>query len=168
VTGVGGPEDFCAEVYPRLAASLTLHVGDRHVAEELAQEALLRAVARWRRLAHHPSPVAWTYRVAFNLATSRFRRDAAVRRAAARLAAAPAIDGVDPTTRLAVRAAVAALPPRQRAAVVLRYFADLSVEEAAAALGCAPGTVKSLTHHGVTALRTALGDALDVEVGDRG
>ena len=160
------PEAFCAEVYPRLAASLTLHVGDRHLGEELAQEALLRAVARWRQVQHHPAPVAWAYRVGFNLATSRFRREAAGRRASERLRGrATEIDGGDDhATRIAVREAVAALPPRQRAAVVLRYFADLSVDDTAAALGCAPGTVKSLTHHGLAALRSALGDALDVEV----
>jgi RNA polymerase sigma-70 factor (sigma-E family) len=170
VGDVQDPEAFCAEVYPRLAASLTLHVGDRHVGEELAQEALLRAVARWRHLQRHPAPVAWVYRVGFNLATSRFRRDAVGRRAAERLRARANDDrtGDDPATRLAVRDAVAALPPRQRAAVVLRYFADLSIDDAAEALGCAPGTVKSLTHHGLAALRTALGDAIDVEVGDRG
>jgi RNA polymerase sigma-70 factor (sigma-E family) len=166
VAAVQDPEAFCAEVYPRLAASLALHVGDRHLGEELAQEALLRAVARWRQLERHPSPVAWAYRVGFNLAASRFRRDAAGRRAAARLGPPRerSDDGPDPATRLAVRDAVAALPPRQRAAVVLRYFADLSVDDAAEALGCAPGTVKSLTHHGIAALRESLGDALELEV----
>jgi RNA polymerase sigma factor (sigma-70 family) len=66
----------------------------------------------------------------------------------------------DVTDALAVRAAVAALPPRQRAAVVLRYFADLSVDQTAAVLGCAPGTVKSLTSQAIASLR----DRFEVEV----
>jgi RNA polymerase sigma factor (sigma-70 family) len=54
---------------------------------------------------------------------------------------------------VAVRAAVAALPPRQRAAIVLRYFADLSVRVTAAVMGCAEGTVKALTSKAISALR---------------
>jgi RNA polymerase sigma factor (sigma-70 family) len=55
-----------------------------------------------------------------------------------------------------VRAALASLPPRQRATLVLRYYCDLSVEETAKELGCTPGTVKSQTAKGLSALRRAL------------
>jgi RNA polymerase sigma factor (sigma-70 family) len=56
------------------------------------------------------------------------------------------------------------LPDRQRAAIVLRYFADLSVRDTASALGCAEGTVKSLTSQAITALRRCLVDVeLEVE-----
>jgi RNA polymerase sigma factor (sigma-70 family) len=55
---------------------------------------------------------------------------------------------------VAVRSAVAALPPRQRAALVLRYYGGLSLAETAETLGCAEGTVKSLTHKAIAALRT--------------
>jgi RNA polymerase sigma factor (sigma-70 family) len=55
---------------------------------------------------------------------------------------------------------VAALPRRQRAALVLRYFSDLSVDRTAEVLGCAPGTVKSLTSQAIASLR----DRFEVEV----
>lgn len=70
----------------------------------------------------------------------------------------------DEADRLAVRAAVADLPERQRAALVLRYYVDLPVAEVADVLGCAPGTVKSLTHKAVEGLRRALGDETVEEI----
>ncbi len=57
---------------------------------------------------------------------------------------------------LDLRAALACLPPRQRATVVLRYFCDLSVEEAARTLGCSTGNVKSQTARGIDTLRRLL------------
>jgi DNA-directed RNA polymerase specialized sigma24 family protein len=62
----------------------------------------------------------------------------------------------DPVTRVVVRAALAEVPPRQRAALVLRYYCDLSVEETAEVLRCSPGTVKSQTARGLAALRRGL------------
>ena len=55
-----------------------------------------------------------------------------------------------------IRAALASLPPRQRATLVLRFYCDLPVEQTAAELGCTPGTVKSQTAKGLSALRRAL------------
>jgi RNA polymerase sigma-70 factor (ECF subfamily) len=72
---------FCALVRPSLVGALALHCGDRGVAEELAQEALARTWERWTKVRRMPNPFAWTYRVAFNLATSWFRRRAAETRA---------------------------------------------------------------------------------------
>jgi RNA polymerase sigma factor (sigma-70 family) len=105
------------------------------------------------------SPEAWAFRVAFNLAASRFRRGAAERRARARLGP-PDDHATDHADAVAVRQAVAALPRRQRAALVLRYFADLPVDRTAEVLGCAPGTVKSLTSQAIASLR----DRFEVEV----
>jgi RNA polymerase sigma factor (sigma-70 family) len=115
---------FCARVRPRLVGALALHCGDRGAAEELAQEALARAWERWAQVRQMQNPSAWTYRVAFNLATSRFRRRAAESRARQRsMPVAPALP--DHAQAVAVRAAVAALPPRRRTALVLRYYLDL-------------------------------------------
>jgi len=62
-----------------------------------------------------------------------------------------------------VRAALANLPPRQRATLVLRFYCDLPVEQTARELGCTPGTVKSQTAKGLTALRGALGSIMAEE-----
>jgi DNA-directed RNA polymerase specialized sigma24 family protein len=86
------------------------------------------------------------------------RRSAWTRRVAL-FSAYPELPGApdpDPDTRLDVRAALASLPPRQRATLVLRFYCDLPVEQTAAELGCTPGTVKSQTAKGLSALRRAL------------
>ena len=93
--------------------------------------------------------------MAFNLAKSGFRRLRVARRVAALCDGAAASDS-DPTDAITVRSAVAALPPRQRAAVVLRYFNDLSVADTAEILGCADGTVKALTSQALATLRSRL------------
>jgi RNA polymerase sigma factor (sigma-70 family) len=149
-----GPERFCAEVGPRLVGSLTLYCGDRLLAEEFAQEALARAVERWARVGRMVAPEAWTYRTAFNLARSSFRRAAAERRARARLprAAAPMPDAAD---AIAVRDAVRALPPRQRQVIIARYYLGLDVAETARVLGCRDGTVKAHTFKALSNLRAA-------------
>lgn len=151
---------FCEAEHPRLVGTLSLYCGRSDLAEEFAQEALERACMRWDQVAAMDRPGAWVHRVAINLANSRFRRFAAERRAYRQHG--PSRDSYPPTDVAAaqeVRAAVAQLPPRTRAAIVLRYFADMSIAEAAEAMGCAEGTVRSLTHKGLTALR----GRLDVE-----
>lgn len=169
--GVGDPLGvvaFCERMHPRLVGALALHLGDRDTAEEVAQEALARAWERWPAVSGMASPDGWVFRVALNLAASRRRRRAAERRARARVEAWPLDKGLGPdaSDALVVRQAVASLPDRQRAAVVLRYFADLPVVEVAAVLGCAEGTVKSLTSQGIEGLRRRLGASLDEEVVD--
>lgn len=99
-------------------------------------------------------PEAWTFRVAFNLSNSAFRRRVAERRALTRIGATAAdLEPAEPAGRLVVRAAVARLPRRQRSALILRYFVDRSVEESARVMRCAPGTVKSLTSQALASLR---------------
>jgi RNA polymerase sigma factor (sigma-70 family) len=69
--------------------------------------------------------------------------------------------GTDPETSLDMQAAIAGLPPRQRATLILRFYCDLSVEQAAQVLGCTPGTVKSQTAKALGSLRIALGGGAD-------
>lgn len=163
-----GATAFCERLRPRLVGALGLHTGDRGVAEELAQEALARAWARWPKVQALDRPETWTYRVAFNLARSRWRRRGAERRAnqrsANRAADPPAPDH---GSVMAVREAVATLPERQRRAVVCRFYADLSVAETADALRCAEGTVKALTHKAVAALREAIDDEVELDELDK-
>lgn len=147
---------FCHAVRPVLVGAMALYTGQPELAEELAQETLLRVCGDWPRVRRMEHPEAWAHRVALNLAHSWFRR----RRIEARLARRRSEDveavATDLAAAVVVRDAVAALPTRQRQAVVLRYFADLPVEQTAAAMGCAAGTVKALTHQGIGTLRTAL------------
>ena len=154
----GSAEELCRRVHPRLVKSLALFCGDESAAEELAQEALIRAWDRWPSVSQMSSPEGWVFRVAFNLATSRARRRAVEARALAAAAAAGPPGAPDVDEAIVVRGAVAALPPRERAAIVLRYFADLPVKEVAAVMGCQPGTVKSLTSHAMTHLDRLLRD----------
>jgi RNA polymerase sigma factor (sigma-70 family) len=151
---------FCEEQIPRLVGALTLYCGDRAVAEELAQEALARAVQHWRKIATSDQREGWVYRVAINLANSRFRRKLAERRANQRISAgqATAEREVDVATTLVVRHAVAELPPRQRAAITLRYYLDLPVGDVAQIMECPESTVKSLTRRGLQRLGQKLED----------
>jgi len=149
------PASFCHALQGRLLGSLVLFCGDRALAEEIAQEALARAIERWDRVGAMASPEAWTYRTAFNVARSWASRRRTERRAYERAAGRAHPPLPDDTAAVAVRAAVAALPPRQRAAVVARFYAGLTVAEAAQALGCAEGTVKALVHKAILNLRRA-------------
>jgi RNA polymerase sigma factor (sigma-70 family) len=152
--------EFCDREYPRLVRALSLYCGHREVAEELAQEALVRAIERWPSVQAMRSPGGWVQRVAFNLARSSFRRRVAERRANARSESGETGTHLDPDaeTALVVRQAVAALPPRQRTVVIMRFYLDHPVETAAAALGLSPSATTSLTHRALQRLSHTLGD----------
>jgi RNA polymerase sigma factor (sigma-70 family) len=145
---------FCERVRPRLVGMLSLYCGDPAVAEEHAHEAIIRVWENWDAVKAMSSPEAWTLRVALNGVTSVFRRRLAERRALVKIAGRQAEphtnNGVD---EVDVRKAVAALPRRQKMVVVLRYYLDMSIEDTASFMGCAPGTVKSLTSKALAALR---------------
>lgn len=153
-------EQFCTRAYPRLVAALTHYCGDVHLGEELAQEALVVACRRWATLAALEDPVAWTYRVGVNRANSWYRRRRAERRAREREIGADRGAHRDPDSadRVAVRRALDDLTPKQREAVLLRYFLDLSAEQTAELTGLSPGAVRGLTHRALVALR----DSLDI------
>lgn len=149
--------EMCQREHARLVGLLALYVGDRAIAEELAQETLARLHQHWPRVRSLDSPRAWLWTAGLNLAGSWWRRRHATQRAARRAGTARE---PEPTDVLAVRAAVAALQPRQRSALILRYYAGLSIDETAAALGCAPVTVRSLIHSAINSLRLTL-DVVD-------
>ncbi len=151
-------EEFFRERYGEVVRSMRLLVGDHARAEELAQEAFARACRRWRRVRTLDRPVAWVYVVATNEARRGWRRD---QRAQSDVSMRPApLDDATAalTTALDVRAALAQLTERQRAAVVLRFLADLPIAEIAEVMDCAPGTVKATLHQALARMRVELED----------
>lgn len=147
-------QDFCRTEFPRLVGALTLYLGSNDAAEELAQEALVRAFQRWKRIRAMDNPGAWVHHVALNLATSHWRRARAERRARARLAEGRETSSLDSLVDVAaVRAEVKELPRAERTILILRFFVELSVAEVSEVTGRPEGTVKRLTHEAITRLR---------------
>lgn len=144
---------FCEAQFPRLVGALGLYCGDRHVAEDLAQEALARVCRDWTKVKRLDAPEAWVHRVAINLAHSYFRRRAAEKRAAKRMEdVASRSMQAPPSDRVELLDAIRRLPHRQRSAVILRYYLGLTIPEVAQTLDCPEGTVKTLIHRGVRGL----------------
>jgi RNA polymerase sigma-70 factor (sigma-E family) len=140
-----------------LRTAVLLCGGDVHAGEDLLQQALFKVAVRWR--AAQGSPTAYTRATLVNLAHDRRRR---LGRRPAETSWTPSADSAgtpdadDAIARDVVVSALRELPDRQRIAVVLRYWEDLSVEETAQLMDCSPGTVKSNASRGLDRLRTLL------------
>ena len=137
----------------RLAYLLT---GDRAVAEDLVQEAFVRFVGRLRFLRDPDAFEPYLRRTIVNLSKNHFRRRAVEREYLAREGPRAEDVSTDPdvVTHDSLRSALLRLPPRQRSALVLRYFEDLPEATIAELLRCRPATVRSLVARGLEALRT--------------
>ena len=164
---LSGFEDFFRTEYPQLVTLLVAVTGSRAVAEDLAQEALLRAHVRWERIARYDKPGAWVRRVALNLASNHGSRRRSEGRALERLGrqrpAEPyAYADVHPIEADDFWALVRRLPSRQAAAIALYHLDDRPVAEVALILGCAEGTAKAHLHRG----RAALAALLDLDQED--
>jgi RNA polymerase sigma-70 factor (sigma-E family) len=141
----------------RLAYLLT---GDRALAEDLAHEAFIRCVGRFRHLRDEAAFGPYLRRAIVNLHTSMLRRRSLERAYVERergVASAHTTSLPDVGAREDLWRALRALPPRQRAALVLRYYEDLSELDAAEALGCSVPALKSLVARGGEALRKRIG-----------
>lgn len=139
----------------RLVRTAYLLTGDAGEAEDLAQTALAKVYASWRRVARADNPDAYLRRVLVNASVSRSRR----KRVPQSLShSPPEVPVSDQTDRVLVRsvlvAALGRLPRGRRTAVVLRYWEDLSESEAAQAMGCSVGTVRSQAYKGLAQLRS--------------
>ena len=149
-------QEFVRARWSHLVRTAYLLTGDAHHAEDLTQTALAKAYRSWRRVARADNPEAYVRRMLVSCNSDRFRK----RRVAEALTAAPpetagrdaGYAGVD--ERSALLGALAQLPPKQRAVVVMRYWEDLSEAEVADVLGCSVGTVKSQASKGLAKLRT--------------
>lgn len=163
-------EEFTAYVTARmvwLRRVAYLLCQDWHRADDLVQSAITRLYLHWRKAsaAENVDGYARTVLVRVFLAEQRGGWRQRVR--VVERIPDEAAESADHAGRIDLRAALAALPPRQRAAVVLRFYCDLSIEQAADVLGCSAGTVKSQTARGLDALRRALEPARDLAEGER-
>lgn len=157
--GAARDDDFTAYVTAgagRLRRTAYLLCGDWHRAEDIVQTALVRLYASWSRI-HDPTAVdAYTRQVIVRVFLDERRRSWRRELPTERLpdAAVPESHAVE--DRMVVVAALARVPARQRAVLVLRFWEDLPVTETARLLGCSEGTVKSQTSRGLAHLRAAL------------
>ncbi|MFE9024170.1 SigE family RNA polymerase sigma factor [Streptomyces sp. NPDC007808] len=136
-----------------LKTAVLLTGGDRHAAEDLLQNALIKAAGRWQRV---DEPEAYVRQILYRQQISRWRLK--WRRRELTVAEPPETGaGADSASaaelRLLMRGALARLTVRQRTVLVLRYFEDLPEAEVARILGCSVGTVRSTTHRSLARLR---------------
>jgi RNA polymerase sigma-70 factor (ECF subfamily) len=155
-----GFDAFYAAQFRRLTSQLCAYLGDLAEAQDVVQEAFTRAWPRWETISQYDDPAGWVRRVAWNLATSRWRR----LRTAAQFAAQQRQQVVPDLSPgwVDVCRALANLPQHHRRAVVLHYFAGLSVAEIALECQVAQNTVKSWLHRGRAALSGVLGVSEEV------
>jgi RNA polymerase sigma-70 factor (sigma-E family) len=140
----------------RMAFRLT---GDHHAAEDLVQSALARTYLAWGGIRDKSLLDAYVRRAMVNEHTTWWRRPWRRReRSTAVLPEHGAVDQQGFASRDGVLELIATLPPRQRAAVVLRYYEDLSQVETALVLGCSVGTVKSQVSRALATLRVRLAE----------
>jgi RNA polymerase sigma-70 factor (sigma-E family) len=148
--------DFAHSRWPRLVRLGYGLTRDRGLAEDLAQTTLANAYASWSRVRKADDPDAYLRRILLNSYRAGFRK----RRVAEQLSdAVPDLAVADPLgqhgDRTAVLAAVAALPPKQREVVLLRFWLDLTEIQVATTLGCSVGNVKSQTARALAKLRVS-------------
>jgi RNA polymerase sigma-70 factor (sigma-E family) len=154
---------FAVEHAPRLRRTAYLYCGDWHLAEDLMQSALTKIYRSWSRVQKDESLANYSRTVLLRTWLDEKRRpwrrseqseaDVPERRDEAR---GPADSPERLWARDLVHQGLLRLPPRQRAVVVLRYFDELSVAEAAEVMGCSEGTVKSQTARGLETLRASV------------
>lgn len=151
-------EDFVAARLPALLRFGRVLTGNSAAAEDLVQTALTKSYPKWNRI-EASDPEGYVRRVMANTHASWWRRP--FRERPQEELPERAGTGPDPYVGVELRdamwRALGQLSPRQRAALVLRYYEDLSIAEIAEALGCRVGTVKSLISRGLAGLRVATG-----------
>ncbi len=163
---------FAEGAAPRLRRTAFLLCGDWHTAEDLTQTALAKVFVAWRRIAHEYGAHAYANRTLVNTYLAQRRRKRVTESLSGWFpgrGGGPDVPGSGPAPelRLVLLDALAELPPRARAVVVLRYWEDLSIEQAADILGCSPGNVKSQSARSLEKLRGLLGSSFTEYAGLR-
>ena len=150
-----GFEDFVSREQAALLRLAVLLAGDRGHAEDLVQTALMRTYRHWDRVSGRGDPTAYVRRAVVTAHTSWRRRLPSTEQVVESVPDRPGpVDPRDDDEEL--RAALRTLPPRMRAAVVLRYYADLSEQQTAEAMGCSASAVNTQTARGLARLRVLL------------
>ena len=149
--------EYAAARTPWLRKVAFLLCQDWHRADDLVQAGLTRLYVHWHRVSGVDNVDGYARAVLVNVFLAEQRTTWWKRVTLRRESPDTAVAAIDVDASVDLRGALAALPPRQRAAIVLRYYCDLSVEQVAEALDCAPGTVKSQTSRGLETMRDALG-----------
>ncbi|MFE2724795.1 SigE family RNA polymerase sigma factor [Kitasatospora sp. NPDC059327] len=145
---------FIVGAWPRLLRTAYLLAGEQYAAEDLVQSAAEKACAAWGKVRRADDPYAYVRRILVNQHARRFRRRLPELLVNAVPETAGEEDGFARSDqRSALLAALATLPPRQREAVVLRHWEDLSDSQAAVAMGCSVGAVRSQAAKGIARLR---------------
>ncbi len=146
-------EEFYTARREHLARSLAMTLGNRDLGLEATDEAFTRAYQHWEKVRTYENPSGWVYRVGLNWARTKLRRS---KREIPSIYMESAIEHfveVEP----GLDAAMAKLPEKHRAVVVLRYYMDWSLEEIAQALRVPKGTVKSRLHRAIANLQQEIG-----------
>jgi RNA polymerase sigma-70 factor (ECF subfamily) len=151
-------EAFYLREFPAMVTLAYAVSRSRSGAEDLAQEAMVRAHRNWDRISTYDKPGAWVRRVTYNLAVSALRRTAAEVRARIRLGGNQPLPEPDEGPDQRVWQAVRKLPARQRAAVVLYYLEEMTMREIAGVLGCSEATAKAHVHKARRNLAATLDD----------
>jgi RNA polymerase sigma-70 factor (sigma-E family) len=149
-------EEFAVARTPHLYRSAWLLCGDRHQAEDLVQETLAKVYVRWRKPfgARIDNPAAYAQTALTRTFLSGRRRRSSGEQPYADLPDSPVDDGTAAAdARLALHAALAELPPADRAVLVLRYLEDLSVDEVASRMGVSPGAVRNRSQRALERIR---------------
>ncbi|MFE7524317.1 SigE family RNA polymerase sigma factor [Kitasatospora sp. NPDC057542] len=149
-----GFQAFIVAAWPRLVRTAYLLAGEQYAAEDLVQSAAEKACAAWPKVRRADDPYAYVRRILVNQHARRWRR----RAPELLVETVPDAPGVEDgfarsDQRGALLAALATLPPRQREAVVMRHWEDLSDSQTAAAMGCSVGAVRSHAAKGIARLR---------------
>lgn len=152
--------EFAVAASPRLRQMAFLLCGNWHTAEDLVQSTLAKVFVCWRKIRRRDAAHAYAARVLVHtyLAHKRLKSTGEI---LTDLVPEHLVQSQGPETRIVVLNALATLPPRGRAVVVLRYWMDLSVDQVAATLGCSPGNVKSQSARALDKLRAELGDVMN-------
>lgn len=152
-------ERFFSANYDRTRRILAVILEDPLLGEEATQEAFFRAYKRWSRVEQMERPEGWVLVVGMNHGRDLLRNQG--RAFPTKGGGHSTSQEADSAASISLVAAIAGLPPRQQQAIALRYLLDMTIEEAAKAMGCAIGTAKSTVHAALKSLKVQMEESVD-------